>query len=137
MKDFSLGILTPVGEAFSGEVKELFARTTGGEIGILANHTDYLAGIVPCVVKLTDRDEKERYAFCGGGFISVVAGAVTMTVDEFVFAGEISIELVTAEKERLSAQLAACDEKREPERAQYLKTSLRRIEAKCKAAELR
>ena len=133
MRAYELGVLTPIGQGFSGQVQELYVRTTGGEVGILAGHTDYLAGILPCAASLTDENGEVQAAFCGGGFLSVVAGKVTLTVDEFVFADKLDAEAVKAERDALAADLAACDAKKEPERAQYIKDALVRAEAKVKA----
>ena len=137
MRDFELGILTPAGEFFSGNVQALFVRTTSGEVGIMAGHTDYLAGVVPCIASLTEGDGKERTAFCGGGFLSVVAGKATLAVDEFAFAEDIDAVAVADEKAKLAEQLAACDAQKEPERAQYLKDAMIRAEAKRKASSAR
>ena len=137
MRDFELGILTPAGAFFSGNVQALFVRTTSGEVGIMAEHTDYLAGVVPCVASLTERDGKERAAFCGGGFLSVVAGKVTLAVDEFAFAEEIDAGAATDQAHQLADQLAACNAKEQPERAQYLKDAMIRAEAKRKASSAR
>ena len=135
MRDFALGILTPTGEGFSGRVQELFLRTTSGEVGIMANHTDYLAGIEPCVAKLTDADGTKRIAFCGGGFLSVLKGEASLVVDEFAFSEVLSVESIQAERDTLAADLAACDAKNQPERVAYLKTALNRAETKLRAAE--
>ena len=133
MRSFELKILTPTGVGFSGQVQELYLHTTSGEIGILAGHTDYLAGVVPCAASLTDEAGDILSAFCGGGFLSVVAGEVTLTVDEFAMADALDADAVKAECERLSAELAACDKGKEPEKAQFLKDSLARATAKSKA----
>ena len=135
MRGFELNVLTPTGVGFSGEVQELYLRTTSGEIGILAGHTDYLAGVVPCAVYLTDGEGNGRSAFCGGGFLSIVSGSVTMTVDEFTPADTLDADAVKAEYDAISAELVACNEQKEPERAQYLKDRLARVSAKIKAIE--
>ncbi len=135
MRDFALGILTPTGEGFSGRVQELFLRTTSGEVGIMANHTDYLAGVEPCVTKLTDAEGHTLIAFCGGGFLSVVKGEASLVVDEFAFSDALSAESVKAERDAIAAEFAACDAKKQPEKAEYLKTALARAETKVKAVE--
>jgi F-type H+-transporting ATPase subunit epsilon len=135
MRDFELGVLTPTGEGFSGRVQELYLRTTSGEIGILAGHTDYLAGVVPCAAFLTDSEGNGRNAFCGGGFLSILDGKATLTVDEFVFSEMLDEEAVKKGRDAKSAELAACDSKKEPERAQLLKDALARAEAKCRAID--
>ncbi len=135
MKEFALDIMTPAGESFSGSMGQLIIKTTSGELGIMAGHTDYLASVVPCVAKVTDTDGHGRNAFCGGGFISVVKGSVSVVVDEFIFGEELSQEETREQRDSLQAEYAACDSKKEPEKAAYLKTALARAEAKYRATK--
>ena len=44
---FEVEVLTPEGEVFNGEVRQVSTRTAGGEIGILANHAPLLAALRP------------------------------------------------------------------------------------------
>ena len=127
MREFKLGILTPSGEAFSGDVKGVFLRTTDGEVGILAGHTDYLAGVVACVVKLINAEEKSVYAFCGGGFFNMAGGEATLIADEFLFADALDGDQIENEIREISERLAKVTD---PEGVQFLKTSLARAEAK-------
>jgi F-type H+-transporting ATPase subunit epsilon len=45
-------VLTPEGEVFSGEVRQVSTRTAVGELGILANHTPLLAALKPTELRL-------------------------------------------------------------------------------------
>ena len=130
MRAFKLGILTPVGQAFSGDVTSVNLRTTDGEVGILAGHTDYLAGVEVCVVKLLDVEGKPRFAFCGGGFFSMTAGEATLVADEFVFAEALDNESISAELDELNARLATASDQ---QMRKFLKTRLARAEAKRRA----
>lgn len=130
MRAFKLGILTPVGQAFSGDVTSVNLRTTDGEVGILAGHTDYLAGVEVCVVKLLDVEGKPRFAFCGGGFFSMTAGEATLVADEFVFAEALDNESISAELDELNARLATASDQ---QTRKFLKTRLVRAEAKRRA----
>ena len=130
MRAFKLGILTPVGQAFSGDVTSVNLRTTDGEVGILAGHTDYLAGVEVCVVKLLDVDGKPKFAFCGGGFFSVTAGEATLVADEFVFADALDEQAVADELAELTDRLSSISD---PQTGQFLKNRLARAEAKRKA----
>ncbi|MBR4872957.1 MAG: F0F1 ATP synthase subunit epsilon [Clostridia bacterium] len=130
MKEFGLAILTPIGQAFAGDVKSVNLRATDGEVGILAGHTDYLAGVDVCVVKLIDAEDNTRYAFCGGGFFSMTAGEATLVADEFVFADELDGQTVANELAELSARMSAATD---PQTKQFLKLRTARAEAKRKA----
>ncbi len=45
-------VLTPEGEVFNGEARQVSTRTEVGEIGILANHTPLLAALQPTELRL-------------------------------------------------------------------------------------
>ena len=45
-------VLTPEGEVFSGDLKQLSTRTVVGEVGVLANHVPMLARLVPAELRL-------------------------------------------------------------------------------------
>ncbi len=135
MKEYTVSILTPLGQVFQGQATGLYLKTASGELGILAGHTDYLGSVVPCVATVVRAEEGERHAFCGGGFVSVAGGEVSLIVDEFVFADALSAETLQKDRERLAAQLADCDQKARPEGAEYLRSTLERTEIKLRALE--
>ena len=129
MRAFKLEILTPSGQSFSGDVTGIYLRTTDGAVGILAGHTDFLAGVTECTVKLIDADEKEQYAYCGGGFFRVSEGEATLIADEFVFAKDIDEESLLAEIEEIHAQQA---EAVDAVKSIFLTSRLGRLQAKQK-----
>ncbi len=60
-------VLTPEGEVFSGEVRQVSTRTAVGEVGILANHAPLLAALKPAELRLHVSDsETKRYAQAHG-----------------------------------------------------------------------
>ena len=104
----------------------IISRKTEGSFGYHAWGT---------VAKMTDGEGKERMAFCGGGFLSVVSGVMNLVVDELIFSEAIDAEKVRLERDRLASEFSACDAKKQPERAEFLKSSLARAEIKLKACE--
>ena len=67
MKDYTLKISTPDGDAFSGSA----VRGTEGELGILAGHAPFVTAVVPCRCRLIEADGTERSFSCGGGLLCV------------------------------------------------------------------
>jgi F-type H+-transporting ATPase subunit epsilon len=60
-------VLTPEGEVWSGEARQVSTRTEVGEIGILANHAPVLAALRPTELRLHISDgETKRYAQAHG-----------------------------------------------------------------------
>jgi F-type H+-transporting ATPase subunit epsilon len=91
MTPFDLKIVTPDGLEYDGQAEELIVRTTSGDIGILAGHTDCVAplGMGRATVVI---DGQKRYAACIGGMLSVVSGKVTLVPTTFEWADAIDVQ---------------------------------------------
>ena len=77
-------VLTPEGEVFSGEVRQVSTRTAVGEIGILANHAPLLAALRPAELRLHVSDsETERYAQAHG-WLQVFGNHARLLVEEAI-----------------------------------------------------
>jgi F-type H+-transporting ATPase subunit epsilon len=77
-------VLTPEGQVFEGEVKQVSTRTATGEIGILANHVPILAALEPTELRLHVSDsEVERYAQAHG-WLQVFANTALLLVEEAI-----------------------------------------------------
>ena len=66
MTPFSLTIVTPDGLKFEDQVEELVVRTTTGDIGIRARHTNLVAALGMGKASII-QDGKKRHAACIGG----------------------------------------------------------------------
>ena len=108
MTPFDLKIVTPDGLEYDGQAEELVVRTTTGDIGILAGHTDCVAplGMGRATVVI---DGQKRYAACIGGMLSVVAGKVTLVPTTFEWADEIDAARVEASYQRAQKILGSKD----------------------------
>ena len=49
-------VVAAEGRVWEGRAISVVARTTEGDIGILANHAPIMAALVPCAVKITRVD---------------------------------------------------------------------------------
>jgi len=77
-------VLTPEGEVFSGEVRQVSTRTAVGEIGILANHAPLLAALRPAELRLHLTDtETVRYAQAHG-WLQVFGNRARLLVEEAI-----------------------------------------------------
>ena len=108
MTPFDLKIVTPDGLEYDGQAEELIVRTTTGDSGILAGHTDCVAplGMGRATVVI---DGQKRYAACIGGMLSVVAGKVTLVPTTFEWADEIDAARVEASYQRAQKILGSKD----------------------------
>ena len=128
MSTFRLRIVTPDGLFFSGEAESLTIRTSTGEVGILAGHTDYVATLGMGGAKIVT-DGKTRHAACIGGLLTVSNGEVTVVATTFEWAEDID----KARAERAAANARAVIE----QKSNYTKSDILLAEARLKRALVR
>jgi F-type H+-transporting ATPase subunit epsilon len=83
-------VLTPEGEVFNGEVRQVSTRTAVGELGILANHAPLLASLAPTELRLIggDGEETVRYAQAHG-WLQVFGNHAKLLVEEALDPNEL------------------------------------------------
>lgn len=81
---FEVEVLTPEGEVWGGEVRQVSTRSEGGELGILANHAPLLAALRPTELRLHVSDsETVRYAQAHG-WLQVFGNRARLLVEEAI-----------------------------------------------------
>jgi F-type H+-transporting ATPase subunit epsilon len=81
---FEVEVLTPEGQVFDGEVRQVSTRTAVGEIGILANHAPLLAALRPAELRLhVSESETKRYAQAHG-WLQVFGNRALLLVEEAI-----------------------------------------------------
>ena len=73
---FSWSVSTPDGVAASGECEFLVVPTTGGELGVLANHAALVACVAPGVLRVTAPTYSADSAPTGALSVGVGPGVV-------------------------------------------------------------
>ncbi|MBQ8540280.1 MAG: ATP synthase F1 subunit epsilon [Clostridia bacterium] len=104
MMEYRLKIVTPDRLAFDGLAERLIARTTTGDVCILARHTEYITPLAIGVVKVKAEGEW-RTASCSGGTLVVTGGEATIITDAFEWSDEIDIERAHAAKEKAEERM--------------------------------
>lgn len=97
-------VLTPEGEVFSGEVRQVSTRTVAGEIGILANHVPILAALEPAELRLHISDQETKRYAQSHGWLQVFGNKAQLLVEEIIEpsdldAGELRERIAADEKE--------------------------------------
>ncbi len=108
MTSFNLKIVTPDGLIYDGQAEELYVRTTGGDVGILARHMDYVAALGMGRATIVSGGQR-RTAACIGGMLSVKNGEVTLVPTTFEWAESIDVERAEASLQRANQVLGASD----------------------------
>ncbi|MBC7630015.1 F0F1 ATP synthase subunit epsilon [Aeromicrobium sp.] len=84
---------------WSGQAKEVIARTADGDIGVLAGHAPLLSVLVPGVVEITSLDGEVVRAAVEEGFLSVAGDHVSILSEDAFLASEVDAKSVQTELE--------------------------------------
>ena len=104
MTPFALKIVTPDGLQFDGQAEELIVRTTSGDLGILAGHTNCVAPLGMGRATVVT-DGQKRYGACIGGMVSVLNGSVKLVPTTFEWADKIDVKRAEASYQRAQSIL--------------------------------
>jgi len=78
MAELKVSVVSADHEVWSGKAKQIIARTTEGEIGILPGHEPILAILAKGEVRVTAEDGSVITANADDGFLSVEHDTVTI-----------------------------------------------------------
>jgi F-type H+-transporting ATPase subunit epsilon len=107
-------VLTPEGEVWAGEVRQVSTRTEVGEIGILANHAPLLAALQPAELRLRISDsEVKRYAQAHG-WLQIFGNRARLLIEEAIApedldAGTLKEQLADAEQRLSECEKGSAD----------------------------
>jgi F-type H+-transporting ATPase subunit epsilon len=77
-------VLTPEGEVWSGEARQVSTRTEVGEIGILANHAPVLAALRPTELCLHVSDSETKTYAQAHGWLQVYGNRARLLLEEAI-----------------------------------------------------
>lgn len=106
-KVISLDIVTPLRQAFSGEVVQLSAPGSEGSFTILHHHADFVSTLRIGEVKLVTKDGQTQKFAISGGFIEIKANKIILLAETAERAEEIDVERAKASKQRAEERLTA------------------------------
>lgn len=80
-KPFTVDVVTPESVIWTGEADFIAARTTEGEIGILADHEPTMGALSAGAVVINSTDGATITVGVNGGFLQVFHNQVTLLTD--------------------------------------------------------
>lgn len=102
-------VLTPEGEVWSGEARQVSTRTEVGEIGILANHAPVLAALAPTELRLHLSDsETKRYAQ-SHGWLQVYGNTARLLLEEAIPPGDLDAGALKEQLSDAEQRLSECE----------------------------
>jgi len=130
---FTFEVHTPYRLFYSGPVEAIVLTLVDGEIAIYANHNHISAPVVPCLLKIKDKDGNWKTAFSSDGILEVTSNKTVLVTDSAEWPKEIDCERAKAAKARAVETLK--EEGLLKFEAKTAATALRRAEMRLKARE--
>lgn len=124
MKLFRFMIVTPDRVLFDGEVQEVIARTTEGDVGILAGHIRYAAILKTGILTVKLENGELRKAAVAGGVIKVSDEKTTVMTTAAEWAEEIDPDWAERSRQDALAKIEAAQN--EPDRMERANLKLQR-----------
>jgi F-type H+-transporting ATPase subunit epsilon len=107
---FEVEVLTPEGEVFSGEVRQVSTRTAVGEIGILANHAPLLAALRPAELRLHLSEAETKSYAQAHGWLQVFGNHARLLVEEAIEPGDLDAASLREQLSDAERRLAESEE---------------------------
>lgn len=104
MAQINLKIVTPEKEVLSEAVDQVNVPTAEGEIGILPNHANLMAKIIPGELKIRKGSKVDSLAV-GEGFLTVTGNNLTIMADLAIGEADINERAVEEAKKRAEQAL--------------------------------
>lgn len=105
MKRLQCEIVTAERRVYAGDVWEVIAPSSSGQVGILPQHAPLLSSLEPGEVRLVLLDGEEVLLAIGGGFMEVRDDRVIILADSAERADEIDAERARQAREQAEALL--------------------------------
>lgn len=104
MATFKIKVVNYQEKVLEQEADFVLVRTTEGEMGILPNHSPFVAGLAIGEMKIRLNGEEKCY-FVSGGFLEISNNMVTVLADEAMACELIDLERAKKEAEEAKAKL--------------------------------
>lgn len=109
MATFKIKVVTYEEKVLEQEAEFVLVRTTEGDMGILPNHSPFIAGLSTGEMKIRLNGKEEKY-FVSEGLLEISNNVVTIIASEAIPADKLDVERAKREVEELKAKLAKMQE---------------------------
>ena len=109
MATFKIKVVTYEEKVLEQEAEFVLVRTTEGDMGILPNHSPFIAGLSTGEMKIRLNGKDDKY-FVSEGLLEISNNVVTIIATEAIPADQLDVERAKKEVEELKAKLAKMQE---------------------------
>ena len=103
-------VLTPEGEVWSGEARQVSTRSETGELGILANHAPLLAALRPTELRLKISESETRRYAQAHGWLQVYGNRARLLLEEAIPPEDLDTANLKEQLADAEQRQSECDE---------------------------
>jgi F-type H+-transporting ATPase subunit epsilon len=115
-------LVTPERELYSGEADLVIARTTEGDLGVMANHAPLLGALAIGPLTIVNGNDRTR-AVVDGGFLHVKDNRVDVLAEFAEFEDEVDVSSARSRVDEMRSRLG--DDASEEDKAELRKAEAR------------
>lgn len=125
---FQVTISTPDGIVYDGNATMLVMTTTGGQLGLMANHQPLIASLAidALLIKHQDSDKEDERVAVNGGFIEFRGNVATIAASSAELPEDIDVARAQSAKERSEALIKKAREAKDADALDRAEVHLRR-----------
>ena len=125
---FQVTISTPDGIVYDGNATMLVMTTTGGQLGLMANHQPLIASLAidALLIKHQDSDKEDERVAVNGGFIEFPGNVATIAASSAELPEDIDVARAQSAKERSEALIKKAREAKDADALDRAEVHLRR-----------
>jgi F-type H+-transporting ATPase subunit epsilon len=103
---FSYKLVTPEVIYLEGKAELITVPGIEGDIGFLAQHTNFITSIRPGMIKVTKDDNTNIQCYVDGGFVKFSENELLLVAEEVVDENEVNSEFINQKIEVYNEQLS-------------------------------
>jgi len=107
---FSFKLVTPEKIYLEGQAEQITVPGVEGDIGFLAQHTNFITSIRPGIIKVVKDDNSNVQLYVDGGFVKFTDNELLLVAEEVADENEINTDFISSKIEEYNELMSNASE---------------------------
>ena len=107
---FSFKLVTPEKVYLEGQAEQITVPGVEGDIGFLAQHTNFITSIRPGIIKVVKDDNTNVQFYVDGGFVKFTDNELLLVAEEVADENEINTDFISSKIEEYNELMSNASE---------------------------
>jgi len=136
MANLHLEVVTPMGGKVSGDIAQITAPGTLGDLGVLPGHRPLITSLGIGLLSYTDASNATKYLAVNGGFLQVAEDSVIVVTETAETPDEMDVPRAEDARKRALSKIKELEKADSSEQLRFALDSLARAENRLRVAKL-